>query len=183
MKAAIYIRVSTDKQDSTNQLPQLERLCRERGWEIVIVFSEDESAWKSGHQAELAKLLNLVKSHQKKFDIVLCWALDRMTRQGPAAILSLAHTFQLYGVRLISYQESWTEFPGGTGDLLFSIFGWIAQQESVRRSERTKAALAKKKADGITLGRPVGSKDKKKRLKKRPVIFKYGQPSVSGLMQ
>jgi putative DNA-invertase from lambdoid prophage Rac len=84
-------------------MPQLERLCRDRGWEIVAVYSEDESAWKSGQQAELSKLLNQVKSHQKIFDIVLCWALDRMTRQGPSAILSLAHTFQLYGVRLISY--------------------------------------------------------------------------------
>lgn len=183
MKAAIYTRVSTDKQDSTNQMPQLENLCHDRGWDIVDIYSEDETAWKDGHQHELSRLLDIVKSRQKRYDIVLCWALDRMTRQGPAAILSLAHTFLLYGVRLISYQESWTETPGGTSDLLFSIYGWIAQQESKHRSERTKAALAKKKAAGMKLGRPAGSKDKNKRRKRRPVIFKYGPSSVNGVTQ
>lgn len=183
MKVVIYARVSTDEQDTANQIPQLEKLCRDHGWEITLVLHEQESAWKAGHQPELAKLLALVKSRQKKFDIVLCWALDRMTRQGPAAILGLAHTFQLYGVRLVSYQESWTEAPGDTGDLLFSLYGWIAEQESKRRSERTKASLAKRKADGIRLGRPPGSKDKQKRRKKRPVVFKYGQPSVVEVTQ
>jgi putative DNA-invertase from lambdoid prophage Rac len=181
MNVAVYLRVSSDSQDTANQLPQLERLCKERGWNIIDIYSEDESAWKSGHQAELAKLLQVIKTHRRKYDIVLCWALDRMTRQGAAAILSLAHTLRLYGVQLISYQESWTEAPGGTGDLLFSIFGWIAQQESNRRSERTKAALAKKKADGIRLGRPPGSKDSKKRRKKRPVVFKFGIQSVDDM--
>ena len=72
------------------------------------------------------------------------------------------------------YQESWTEAPGELGELLFAIAGWVAKMESQRRSERTKAGLAKLKSQGKTLGRPPGSQDKKERKRrnrKRSLTF------------
>lgn len=167
MKAAIYLRVSTSDQFTDNQLPVLEAWANQRGFEVVNIFQENESAWKNGHQAELKHLLE--DARKRKFDVVLVWALDRLSREGSAAILNLINTFKLYGVKVISYQESWTEAPGELGELLFAIAGWVARMESERRSERTKAGLARAIKNGKKLGRPAGHKDKKKR-KKRSVI-------------
>ncbi len=167
MKVAVYARVSTDKQDTDNQIAQLGSWAASRGWEIVGVYSEQESAWKSGHQRELARLLDDAK--KRKFDAVLAWALDRLSREGPLAILTLVNRLKNCGVKVISYQESWTEAPGELGELLYAIAGWVARIESQRRSERTKAGLARVVREGKKLGRPKGSKDKRKR--KRRISF------------
>ena len=163
MKVAIYCRVSTIEQDATNQLLALEKWAQDRGWEVAEVYLEHESAWKDGHQRELARLKQ--DAAKRKFELVLIWALDRLSREGAAAILNLINTLKVYGVKVYSYQESWTEAPGDIGEVLYAIAGWVARMESERRSERTKAALAKLKAGGKTLGRPMGAKDKKKRRK------------------
>ena len=61
---------------------------------------------------------------------------------------------------MLSYQENWTETPGEIGELFYALTGWVARMESQRRSERTKAGLARVKAQGRKLGRPRGSRDK-----------------------
>ena len=73
--------------------------------------------------------------------MLLVWALDRLSREGAAAILNLIDAFKVYGVRVISYQEAWTEAPGQIGEILYAITGWVARMESQRRSERTKAGI------------------------------------------
>jgi len=82
------------------------------------------------------------------------------------AILTLVNRLKICGVRVLSYQESWTEAPGELGELLFAIAGWVTRMESQRRSERTKAGLVRLVAQGKKLGRPKGSKDKRKRKKR-----------------
>ena len=159
MKAAIYSRCSTAEQSTDNQTLALEAWAKERGFDVVEIYTENETAWRSGHQKELARLV--LDARRGKFEVVLVWALDRLSREGAAAILNLVNS--LKPVRLYSYQESWTEAPGIVGDILYAIIGWVAQMESQRRSERTLAGLARVKASGKKLGRPVGSKDGKKR--------------------
>ena len=97
---------------------------------------------------------------------MLVRALDRLNREGALAILSLVHRLSTYGVKVLSYQESWTEAPGEVAELLYALTGWVARMESQRRSERTKAGLARVKARGNRLGRLLGSKDKRKRKKR-----------------
>ena len=167
--AALYLRTSTNDQHTGNQLPALERYCYDRGYIVKGIYIEQETAWKQGHQKELARLLHDCRNRRRKFDIVLIWALDRLSREGAAAVLNLIDTFKAYGVRVISYQESWTESPGAIGEVLFAITGWVAKMESERRSERTKAGLARAKAQGKRLGRPPGSKDKRKRRRRQRV--------------
>jgi DNA invertase Pin-like site-specific DNA recombinase len=69
-------------------------------------------------------------------------------------------------VKVLSYQESWTEAPGELGELLYALAGWVAKMESQRRSERTKAGLARVVTQGKKLGRPKGSKDKRRRRRR-----------------
>ena len=64
---------------------------------------------------------------------------------------------------MLSLQEPWTEVEGPMQELLLSIVAWVARIESNRRSERAKAGLARAVSQGKRLGRPPGSKDKKKR--------------------
>jgi len=69
----------------------------------------------------------------------------------------LASKISRHGVKVLSYQESWTEAPGELGELLFAIAGWVARMESQRRSERTKAGLERARLKGKKLGRQVKS--------------------------
>lgn len=110
---------------------------------------------------------------------MLVWALDRLSREGPLAILTLVNRLKQYGVKVISYQESWTEAPGELADLLFALTGWVARMESQRRSERTKAGLARVKAMGKILGCPTGAKDKRRREPRKMIKGNHGQGVLS----
>lgn len=177
-RVAIYLRVSTDKQTTENQLPGLEFLCQQRGWEIIKVYEEQASAWDAGHQPELAKLTE--QARRAQFDVVLVWALDRLCRQGSYVILQMVDKFKKYGVKVVSVQEPWTEAPGELADILYSIAGWVAQQESKRRSERVRAGLARAKMQGKGVRGPdIGRR--KRRWRRRPSVEVEVQESVSAM--
>ena len=162
MKAAIYLRVSTTEQDTANQLPALEDYAKRHDLNITQVYQENETAWKNGHQAQLAQLLE--DARIGKFQVVLVWALDRLSREGALAILNLVDRLKRHSVKVISYQESWTEAPGELADILYAITGWVARMESQRRSERTKAGMERAKLQGSPIGKR--GPDKKKRKKR-----------------
>jgi len=168
-RAAVYVRVSTEDQNLDNQLAQIREFAGRRDFNIVSVYQEEESAWRGGRQRELAKLMK--DAQGGKFTVVLVWALDRLSREGPLAILTRVHTLGRYGVDLVSLNDSWTEIPSEVKPLMYALMGWVAEQESRRISERTKAGLARAKANGVKIGRPKGRKDSKPRIKRarRPV--------------
>ena len=170
IRVAVYLRVSTTEQTTENQLPVLEKWATDRGYELVETYSENESAWKSGRQHELARLK--ADAAKRKFDFVLVWALDRLSREGAAAILNLVNTFKAYGVKVISYNEAWTEAPGEIGEILYAIAGWVARMESQRRSERTKAGLERVRRYGSKTGRGIGQRGKDKRQRKRSGYYR-----------
>lgn len=102
-----------------------------------------------------------------RFQILMIWALDRLSREGIAATLEAVHGFERHGCQVWSLQESWTQDSNPeTRELLLSIFGWIARSESERRSQRTRTGLVRAKAQGKTLGRPKGSTDTRKRRRR-----------------
>ena len=160
-KAAILARVSDAGQHSENQFPDLIAWAQRRGLEVVVTYQFQESAWKGAHQKQLSQVYRDARAG--KFQVLLVWALDRLSREGPLATLEIVHRLGKYGVQVWSYQEPWTEAGGELLDLLLAIAGWVARMESNRRSERTKAGLARAVAQGKRLGRPKGSKDSKKR--------------------
>ena len=120
---------------------------------------------ETSRQRVLASLI--ADTRQRRFQAVLVWALDRLSREGALAILSLVNKLSSSRVKVLSYQESWTEAPGELAELLYALTGWVARMESQRRSERTKAGLARVKAQGKCLGRPLGSKDRRKRRRRQ----------------
>ena len=172
-KVAIYLRVSTSEQVAENQLPALLDFVQKRGWQVVEIYSEQESAWKSGHQIQLAKLLE--DARKGKFEVVLVWALDRMSREGSLAILQLIDKFKRYRVKVISYQESWTEAPGELAEILYAIAGWVARMESQRRSERVKAGLERARSNG-TGKRGKDTIRRKRRWWRKPDASVFSSP-------
>lgn len=163
-KAVAYLRVSTSDQITENQLPAIKAWCQSHNVDLVEIFQESDTAWKAGHQQELKRLLDDLRVRQVKYDYVIVWALDRLTREGIATLISLFHTFGMYGVKIISIQEEYaTSVPNEFQDLFLAFIGLMANLESKRRSERVKAGLQRKKEHGGKVGRKKGSKDKKRR--------------------
>ncbi|MGH7705054.1 MAG: recombinase family protein [Candidatus Dormibacteria bacterium] len=164
-RAALWLRVSSSDQDANNQRPALEALAERRGWEVVTVYElAGESAFSgggAGYRQALAAML--ADARAGRFEVLACWSLDRLSRQGPLATLGLVDRLGRSGVTVSSLQEPWTEAPGELRELLLAIAAWVARMESHRRSERTRAGLARAKAAGVRLGRPPGARDKGRR--------------------
>ncbi len=163
-KAGIWLRVSDPGQHTDNQFPDLQAWAERRDLEVVKVYQVQESAWRGAHQKHLTQVYRDARAGQ--FQILMVWALDRLSREGPLGTLQIVHRLGQFGVQVWSYQEPWTEAGGELLDLLLAIAGWVARMESNRRSERTKAGLARAMAQGKRLGRPPGSKDRKKRSRR-----------------
>lgn len=147
--------MSTDEQALENQIPILEKWAKRREWNLIKTYAEDASAWRVGHQKELAQLLK--DARHKDFDLVLVWSLDRLTREGPAKAFQLLKTLSDCRVKVFSYQETWTEAPNDEMyEMLIAVFTTVAKWESQRRSERTKAGMERVKEFGSKSGRPIG---------------------------
>ena len=102
-KAAIWIRVSDPAQHAGNQLPTIQAWANRRGLEIVRIYELQESAWQGAHQKRLSQVYQ--DARQGKFAVLLVWALDRLSREGPLATLEIVHRLGKAGVQVWSYQE------------------------------------------------------------------------------
>ena len=153
MKIAIYARVSTkDKgQDTENQLVQLREFASKQGWEIVREFVERETGGKKD-RPEFQAMFEAAS--QRKFDLLLFWALDRLSREGVLETLQHLNRLTSHGVGFRSFTEQYFDSCGIFKDAVISILATIAKQERIRFSERTKAGLAQARRNGRQLGRP-----------------------------
>src|ERR1700751_4696032 len=89
-RAALYLRVSTDKQTVKNQEIQLRQVAERRGWEVVSVYDDAGISGAKGRKDRpgLDRLLN--DAQKGKFDVVMAWAIDRIGR----SLVDLLHTIQ-----------------------------------------------------------------------------------------
>jgi len=152
MKAAIYARVSTkDKgQDVQNQLMQLKRYAAAQGWEVAEYI--DHESGKHSDRDAFRKMFAAAAA--REVDVVLVWALDRLTREGVWVTFDHIRKLTSYGVQFESLTEAHFRTTGPAGELMIAIAAWIAKQERARISERTKAGMARVMAQGKHVGRP-----------------------------
>ena len=153
MKAAIYARVSTkDKgQEVENQLRQLREFAASQGWTIYREFVGRETG--STDDREQFQFMFLDAS-QHKFDVLLFWALDRLSREGVLETLQHLNRLTTYGVGYRSFTEQYFDSCGIFKDAVIAIIATVAKQERVRISQRVKAGLETARAKGKRLGRP-----------------------------
>jgi DNA invertase Pin-like site-specific DNA recombinase len=165
MRICLYCRVSKndESQDPTNQLNPLRDYAKALGGEIVDEYI-DLASGSNGDRIEFKRMLE--DADKRKFDLLLLWSLDRLSREGISNTLGYIERLKRGGIALKSLQESWLDTRDeGLGQLLLAIFSWVAQQERKRIVERTMAGLVRAKANGKTLGRPAGRGDVKPRRK------------------
>jgi len=95
-------------------------------------------------------------AHRRKFDIVLVWALDRLSREGMVATVGYLQRLAAAGVAFHSYSEpALCSDNEMVRDVFLAVMSSLAKVERARISERTKAGLARTKAAGTRLGRPA----------------------------
>jgi DNA invertase Pin-like site-specific DNA recombinase len=151
-QVAIYARVSTrDRQETENQLRELRKFCEKQGWKIADQYVDHESGGNA-NRPEFRRLFT--DAHQRKFDMVLFWALDRFSREGVLKTLNYLSDLESSGVQFKSYMERYVDSSGIFKEAILAILATLAKQERLRLSERVKAGLARARADGKTVGRP-----------------------------
>ena len=91
---------------------------------------------------------------RRKFDLLLFWSLDRLSREGVLETLQHLNRLTSCGVAYKSFTEQYFDSCGIFKDAVISILATIAKQERIRLSERTKAGLALARARGKQIGRP-----------------------------
>ncbi len=149
MRAAIYARVSTLDQEPENQLVELRRYVEARGWTGVEYTDHGVSGAKERRPA-LDRLLSDAK--RRKFDVLVCWRLDRLGRN-LRHLIGFLDDLQALGVAFVSLAEG-IDATTPAGKLQMHILGAIAEFERARIAERVKAGLERARKAGKRLGRP-----------------------------
>jgi len=154
-----YIRVSTDKQTVDNQRFEIERFCSDNNIRIDHWIEEKISGSKSPDKRLLGSLLLKVN----KDDLIICSELSRLGRS-LFMIMSILNHLMLIGVRIWTIKDNYRLGDDIQSKVLAFAFGLSAEIERELISQRTKEALARKRAEGVVLGRPFGKKAKKVKL-------------------
>lgn len=153
-RCLILARVSTADQEADNQIAQLREFGSRQGWEVVEVIKEVCSGGKTAKEREgLSKVFEL--GHQRRFDILLFWSLDRFSREGSRATIAYLTRLEGDGIDWHSFTEPYLSSLGVFKDCIIALLSALARQEKVRISERTKAGLERtRRVNGTRLGRP-----------------------------
>lgn len=155
LRCGIYSRVSTSKQEAENQLAQLRDFSRVMGWDVIAeAVYVDQVTGKHSDRTEFQRMF--ADASMRRFDILLFWSLDRLSREGALETLQHLNRLTGYGVQWRSLTEQYLDSTGMFRDAVISILAVVAKQERVRLSERTIAGLERARAKGKQLGRRIG---------------------------
>lgn len=146
-----YIRVSSDKQTVENQRFEINNFCKQEKLEIDGWIEETISGTKAYNKRELGKLLKRVE----KDDLIICAELSRLGRN-LFMIMEILNICISKECRVWTIKDNYRLGDDIQSKVLAFAFGLSAEIERNLISQRTKEALARKKAEGVTLGRPKG---------------------------
>jgi DNA invertase Pin-like site-specific DNA recombinase len=149
MRCAIYARVSTFDQQPENQLAELRRYVAARGWSAFEYSDQGVSGSKERRPA-LDRLL--ADARRRRFDVLVCWRLDRLGRNLRHLVI-LLEELQALGIAFVSLGEG-IDATTPAGKLQMHILAAIAEFERARIAERVRAGLQRARMQGKRLGRP-----------------------------
>jgi DNA invertase Pin-like site-specific DNA recombinase len=149
-QAVIYARVSTDKQKVDMQLNELRQFADRSGWKIYEEYIDQSFTGANTNRPAFLSMMDAAR--KRKFDMLLVWKLDRLSRSLKDLINTLDELGSC-GIDFVSYDNNLdTSTP--TGKLVFQIVGAVAEFEKDIIRERVIAGLANARLKGKRLGRP-----------------------------
>jgi DNA invertase Pin-like site-specific DNA recombinase len=152
MKAALYVRVSTDRQTCENQEAKLREVARSRGWEITEVYSDKGISGAKG-RAERPGLDAMLKDATAgRFGVLMAWSIDRIGRS-LLDLLNIANELHALKVDLYLDQQG-IDTSTPMGRMMFQMTGMFAEYERSMINERSKAGIKRARAEGVRFGRP-----------------------------
>src|SRR3974390_1570574 len=151
-RAAIYVRVSTDKQTIENQVRELRQIAERRGWEIMAEYRDAGISGAKGRDGRPGLDQMLKDAQRRKFDVIMAWAIDRLGRS-LIDLLGTIQTLEACGVDLYLDQQS-IDTTTPAGKLMFQVCGAFGEFERSMIRQRIHAGLKRAVAQGKQLGRP-----------------------------
>jgi DNA invertase Pin-like site-specific DNA recombinase len=150
-RVAIYLRVSTSKQDTENQRRELEAVAERSGWQIVKVY-EDAGISGAKGRSQRPGLDSMMKAvNSKEFEMVATWSVDRLGRS-LTDLLAILQGLHDKSVDLFLHQQG-LDTSTTAGKAMFQMLGVFAEFERGIIRERINAGLARARANGTKLGR------------------------------
>lgn len=150
LRCALYLRVSTTDQHTENQARELREYCAARGWTITREYVDHGV---SGAKERRPALDDVVRdARRRRFDVLVCWRLDRLGRSLRHLVL-LLEELQTLGVSFVSLNEG-IDATTPAGRLQMHVLAALSEFERGRLQERVKAGLARARANGQRIGRP-----------------------------
>lgn len=150
-----YLRVSTNKQHIDNQRGEIEKFAQKKGFAIDKYYNDIISGKTNSKERKLGDILKKLKAG----DTLIVTEVSRLSRT-LIDIMTIIHTCVERKIILYSTKEGYTFEDNINSKILGFAFGLVAELERNLISARTKEALAVRRANGMVLGRPVGSSPK-----------------------
>ena len=162
-RVAIYLRVSTSKQETSNQRRELEAVAKRSGWQVVKVYEDAGISGAKGRDQRpgLDALLKAVNT--KEFDMVATWSVDRLGRS-LTDLLSILQCLRDKDVDLFLHQQG-LDTSTTAGRAMFQMLGVFAEFERGIIRERVNAGLARAREKGVVLGRRPTAPAVEKRIR------------------
>lgn len=178
-RAAVYTRVSTDKQTTDNQERELREIAVRSGWQIVEFYQDQGISGSKGRDKRPAFDSLYKDASRRKFDIVMAWSVDRLGRslQDLVGFLSELHSS---GIELFLHQQG-IDTTTPAGKAMFQMMGVFSEFERAMIRDRINSGLARAKSQGKVLGRPKISLVTEDAIRKALVSGKTGIRKIAML--
>jgi DNA invertase Pin-like site-specific DNA recombinase len=182
MRVALYARLSTlNGQNPETQLAELREYCARREWRIEGEYVDAGVSGSKDSRPSLNRMM--AHAHQRLFDAILVWKLDRFGRSLKHLVTAIAE-LEALGVTFVSLKDNW-DLGTPSGRLMFQIVGAMAEFERSLIAERIKAGMRRRRLEGLPLGRAPLSVDREALVRDRrsmsltKVARKYGVSRAS----
>ena len=145
----IYLRASTEEQTPENQLDNCKELLDKLKINDYNIYEDKVSAWKETDRESFDLIKRAIQ--KRKVKVLICWDLDRLYRNRKK-LIQFFDLCKLYDCKIYSFRQKWLEdlnkIPEPFNEIMFNlmlqIMGWLAEEESNKKSERVKLAIKKK---------------------------------------
>ena len=171
-RAAIYARVSTNGQDTENQISQLREVAERKGWDIVQVYTDHGISGSKGRdqRPQFDALIKDAIKIRRPFDVIMCWSVDRLGRS-LTDLLAFLTEVQGGGANLYLHQQQ-IDTTTPAGKAMFQMMGVFAEFERSLIVSRVNAGLDRAREKGVKLGRKPMA----------PIVVRQVQASLAEVM-